>query len=74
MNQHRPDNLTAILDEDNSPESLTMYFAIRIIDMLIYISGTLATIGVMYGGARYMFSFGGDTAKEEAKKTLIWSL
>ena len=50
-----------------------MKFLAIFIDFMIYLSGTLATIGLIVGGAQYMFSFGGD-GKESGKKTLIWSL
>lgn len=58
---------------DISADEATLSFASIVIDMIIYVSGTLAVIGVIVGGARYMFSFGGD-GKEQAKSTIIWSL
>ena len=73
MTKYAPENLPRMSNENDTPESMTLRLATVIIDIIIYISGTLAVIGVIVWGARYMFSFGGD-GKEGAKTTIIWSL
>ena len=74
MNDFKPDYLPwGDLKSDKGAETFTMKFLAIFIDFMIYLSGTLATIGLIVGGAQYMFSFGGD-GKESGKKTLIWSL
>ena len=76
MQEYLPENLPWAVDhsfEENQASNITARVVGSIIDIIIYISGTLAVIGVIVGGARYMFSFGGE-GKEQAKSTLIWSL
>lgn len=57
MNQYKPDKLPGTdLGQDEGPQKFTFKLLGIIIDMIIYLSGTLATIGLIVGGTQYMFS------------------
>lgn len=74
MGEHFPKNLPGEkLGEQASAYEITLKISAVVIDTIIYLSGTLAVIGVIVWGAKYIFSFGWD-AKESAKNTIIWSL
>lgn len=74
MNTYKPEKLPGSdLGQDEDPQKFTFKLLGIVIDMIIYISGTLATIGLIVGGSQYMFSMGGDL-KDKGKNTLTWSL
>lgn len=45
----------------------------RVINIILYVAGTIAVIALIVGGSQYIFSFGSEQT-ETAKKTVIWSL
>lgn len=48
-------------------------FVSRVINLILYIAGTIAVIAIIVGGAQYVFSFGSEEA-ENAKKNIMWSI
>lgn len=46
---------------------------VGIINIVLYIAGTIAVIAIIVSGAQYIFSFGSEQT-ETAKKNIIWAL
>jgi Type IV secretion system pilin len=71
---YRPDNLPATDASAGGVEYRVSQILQFAINLLLYASGSAAVVMLVYGGIRYITSFGQQEAMDSAKKTIKYAL
>jgi len=71
---YRPDNLPSSATVNASAETKIIDILEFLIDLLLFASGSVAVLMLVYGGIRFITSTGNQDQKDQAIKIIRWAI